>query len=570
MPADFPRRVRFAAQTLTVAVLMSLILPISDVSAQIAFRYAPEHLLSGEQANLYVEVTGSERIDGFLLALPASWTLDALRVVDTTGRTSNASAEPLVEYANRWLILTDTPLRPSSMLVLTVNPVSPSATSTATVTPVRIEAPGRSAEPRVLDNLQSRADLPVIPDLSSKMGRSADFSRRTDPSGRRESASGRFVAFDRAQMPGPWETFTLEVWLKTTAFQQIVLSTWSGRDGDPYPFELVVDGSGHIVSYQGTDDHHVSMRSRGPVADGAWHHVAVVHDTPAGWTRLVVDGVSVDSLVHRRAMTFRRPPGIAVGDRADPGAEPTTSYYTGRLDELKLWPEARTVAEIRESRMDPAVPRVPGGLRIPFDDDGDEDLDVQITDDSPFSLRGITGLSVRSRPEGVTIAWSAADGDAERFEVERSTDGIRYVTVGRVEAGLQADASYSIVDPAPGDGVMFYRVRELLPGGQERLSDAVKAGMGETDADLSVVLTGNFPNPFNPTTRISYTVRETEHVQLSVWDLSGQRVSMLVDETVSPGYHEIPFDAEGLPSGTYFVQLNTPDGTQTHQMVLMK
>ena len=117
---------------------------------------------------------------------------------------------------------------------------------------------------------------------------------------------------------------------------------------------------------------------------------------------------------------------------------------------------------------------------------------------------------------------------------------------------------------------MFYRVRELLPGGGERVSDAVKVGMGRQDEDMTVVLTGSFPNPFNPATRISYTVRETQYVRLSVWDLSGQMISLLVDETVTPGYHEVPFDAEGLPSGSYFVRLSTSEGTQTHQMVLMK
>lgn len=559
---------------LSAAVLLLLISQISAASAQIAFRHAPERLPAGEPANLFVEVTGNESIDGFVLTLPASWVLDGIRIADDTGRSTNFTTEPLVEYANRWLIVADSPMHRSAYLILTVNPVSPSGASTATVTPVRLHHADRGGgEPRVLDNLRSRVVLPVVSERNAPIGRSADFSPRAHRPAHDREAAGRFIPFDADRVPGPWDVFTVETWLKTTDFEQIVLSTWTGRDDDPYPFELVIDGSGHIVSYQGTEDHHVSMKSARPVADGSWHHVALVHDSPEGWTRLFVDGMRADSLVHRRAMTFRQPEGLSLGSRVareDPDGDSSSTRYTGRLDQLRIWPTARSLEDVRASRMDPRSVEMKDGLELTFDDDSGASLDIPIAEDSPFSQRGITDLSVRSDPIGVTIAWTAPVSDALAYEVERSADGLRYVPAGRLEAGRPAGASYSIIDPDPVDGVMYYRIRELLPGGKERLSDAVKVGMGQSGEEPSVILTGNFPNPFNPTTRISYTVRETQYVQVSVWDLSGQRISVLVDRTVSPGYHEVTFDADTLPSGPYFVRLSTSEGTQTHQMVLMK
>lgn len=580
MPADFRTRARARVRTRAAIVLFSaaalvlLISPISAASAQIAFQHAPERLPAGEPANLFVEVTGTETIDGVVLALPASWVLDEIRIVDDAGQETGFTTEPLVEYANRWLILADNPIHYSASLVLTVNPVSPSAASTATVTPVRLgNSAGDRDEIRVLDHLRSRASLPVISEVNTTIGRSADFSPRAARLSRDAGAASRFLPFDADLLPGPWDAFTMEAWLKTTDFKQIVLSTWTGRDGDPYPFELMVDGSGHIVSYQGTEDHHVSMRSDRPIADGTWHHVAVVHDSPDGWTRLIVDGMRADSLVHRRTMTFRQPEGLAMGTRVTGGDSDGSAEsfgYTGKLDQVRVWPTARSVEDIRASRLDSRTFEMGSGLELSFDDDQDTDLDIPVSEDSPFTKRGITDLTVRSGSGVVTITWRAPEKDALSYVVERSSDGHRYSVAGRLQAGLPAGASYSIADPDPGVGVMYYRIRELLSDGEERLSDAVKVGMGESGEELSVILTGNFPNPFNPTTRISYTVRETQYVQISVWDLSGQQVRVLVDQTLSPGYHEVTFDAEGLPSGTYFVRLSTSEGTRTHQMVLMK
>ena len=84
------------------------------------------------------------------------------------------------------------------------------------------------------------------------------------------------------------------------------------------------------------------------------------------------------------------------------------------------------------------------------------------------------------------------------------------------------------------------------------------------------MLVGNFPNPFNPATTITYEVHQTSPVRVSVWDLSGQQVTVLVDRIQAPGAYQVRFEGGDLPSGTYFVRLENQRGTQTHKMVLMK
>jgi len=80
----------------------------------------------------------------------------------------------------------------------------------------------------------------------------------------------------------------------------------------------------------------------------------------------------------------------------------------------------------------------------------------------------------------------------------------------------------------------------------------------------------NHPNPFNPTTLITYKVKDTCHVRLVVHDLAGRFITTLVDQVVQPGINQVIFNGSGLSSGVYFYKLETPAGAWTHKMTLVK
>jgi hypothetical protein len=84
----------------------------------------------------------------------------------------------------------------------------------------------------------------------------------------------------------------------------------------------------------------------------------------------------------------------------------------------------------------------------------------------------------------------------------------------------------------------------------------------------------NYPNPFNPVTIINYQLPEMAYIKLTVYDISGKDVAVLVNNEQSPGYHKIEFDGSGFPSGIYFYRLSATDGTDgfslTKKMVLLK
>lgn len=83
-------------------------------------------------------------------------------------------------------------------------------------------------------------------------------------------------------------------------------------------------------------------------------------------------------------------------------------------------------------------------------------------------------------------------------------------------------------------------------------------------------LTQNYPNPFNPTTSIQFTLPYTTEVSVSVYSLTGQLVSELVNARQPAGVHQIEFNGAHLASGVYIYMIKTPEFTSFRRMVLMK
>jgi len=92
--------------------------------------------------------------------------------------------------------------------------------------------------------------------------------------------------------------------------------------------------------------------------------------------------------------------------------------------------------------------------------------------------------------------------------------------------------------------------------------------LGDTPSEI--VLYQNYPNPFNPSTQIRFALPSTKHVQLSVYNVSGQMVVELINGQMPAGVHHINFDAQGLSSGTYIYQLKSSDGVLSKKLLLIK
>ncbi len=134
------------------------------------------------------------------------------------------------------------------------------------------------------------------------------------------------------------------------------------------------------------------------------------------------------------------------------------------------------------------------------------------------------------------------------------------------------------------DGLESRDVSNLLVSGSELFLGTVDP-VGVWRADISSlvvdvpepeerprshVLAQNYPNPFNPTTRISFQLPVAEHVRLSVFDVLGREVAVLMDEMKSPGVYELQFDGTGLTSGVYLYRLQAGNTVLARKMALVR
>jgi hypothetical protein len=94
------------------------------------------------------------------------------------------------------------------------------------------------------------------------------------------------------------------------------------------------------------------------------------------------------------------------------------------------------------------------------------------------------------------------------------------------------------------------------------------------DVDMTIPfrteLLPNYPNPFNPSTTIQYTLERETHVRVTVYNALGRRVATLVDQHQEPGFQEVLFNAQNLSSGIYFYRIQTERITETRSMALIK
>lgn len=548
------------------------------VHAQFVSSFETQEVPAKQRINLFASWGGEVAIDGFFVKLPAGWQLE--EVVALQPGTQGTTLEVRPSEGGEHFIGTEETLREATEFILQVH------TGEATVGSVRWSlVPFTYRERQRLRRLRRHRlerRVEVAPPSAPVEGNHVlSFEAGAPP-----------LLLDQARLPSlsTRTSFTVETWIKTTGLGEVVLSTWNGSERRSYPLEMVIDAAGRLRYYRGRPGRHESMATTHPVADGMWHHVAIVHEPEAGCTRLLLDGLPVDSL--RGAVPLEASGNmVALGGRVpSPGANDAStagmSGFSGQFDEVHFWPQARASRTVRRTMRRPrrrdatgaeAAERSASGQAEPvllhFEKDwphgalAHEPRGVErIRSDLRF-YAPITDLRAEVRQDGISLSWSAPTGRGT-FVIERAAGDGDFRVVGQREAQAERQ-QYTFTDPDAAAEVVYYRIRQELEVGPERLSGTLKVGRGSSEKE-GVTLMGNFPNPFSEETTIAYKVHEKTEVHLTVWDLTGQRVATLVNKAQGPGYKEVVFQPENLSSGTYFVRLRADGQTHTRKIAFLK
>lgn len=152
---------------------------------------------------------------------------------------------------------------------------------------------------------------------------------------------------------------------------------------------------------------------------------------------------------------------------------------------------------------------------------------------------------------------------------------------GRSTFSLEVDSSQAMAITFYPEGVESYEAELHVVHDAPNRSDTLiipLSGQGKeptdatSDPDLpgELALHQNYPNPFNPSTVITYRVPWESRVQLTIYDVTGRRVSRLVDEMQTPGNYRVVWDASEMASGIYLYRLSASGHTLTRRMTLIR
>ena len=204
------------------------------------------------------------------------------------------------------------------------------------------------------------------------------------------------------------------------------------------------------------------------------------------------------------------------------------------------------------------------------------DFDVSDIDPATVTLEGVAAL--RWNIEDVS---TPVGEDAEECECNTlGADGYPDLTL-KFDKSLIVEALGEVHD---GDVIPLTITGELTDGTDFEGTDCVVIRGNSQPADgfsppeeepQTAVLLGNFPNPFNPTTEISFSLPNAADVKLEVYNIMGQKVVTLVDRFMEAGTHCVTFDSRDgsgklLSSGIYFYRLEAGEFVETKKMVLLK
>jgi len=196
----------------------------------------------------------------------------------------------------------------------------------------------------------------------------------------------------------------------------------------------------------------------------------------------------------------------------------------------------------------------------------------------PIQLASFTGTVIsqnRVRLDWTTLSETRNYG----FEVQKRRDTLTsFATIPNSFIpghGTTIDPhSYSFTDSTAALGRWSYRLRIRDSSNELTYSEPIWVNVVTSVADSRTpskfYLEQNFPNPFNPSTTIRYTLPKQTHVVLKVFNHLGQEIATLVNAVEQEGQHEVRFGTSILASGSYYCRLEADGFSETKQLMLLK
>ncbi len=188
----------------------------------------------------------------------------------------------------------------------------------------------------------------------------------------------------------------------------------------------------------------------------------------------------------------------------------------------------------------------------------------------------LSSFSASVTANGVELRWSTAtETNNYGFTIERKSEGSEFTEIGFVKGNGTSTTvnNYSYIDTKPLNGNVYYRLKQTDLDGSVNYSNEILAD--NSGMVNGFQLLGNYPNPFNPSTTISFTVNEKVNARVTVRDILGSEVTTVFNSIASPGINRVQWNGTNstgqiVNSGVYFYTVEVNNKVFTGKMILNK
>jgi hypothetical protein len=182
----------------------------------------------------------------------------------------------------------------------------------------------------------------------------------------------------------------------------------------------------------------------------------------------------------------------------------------------------------------------------------------------------IPDLNVIPYQNFYSISWSPRNTEyVKQYILERSSGGKGFQEIHSLEVNDDGEnKTYEYTDSRQHDqDIVYYRLKQINQDSTIIYSASTKIGQAEIE---QFDVHENYPNPFNPITKITVEMYQETEVRITIYNLVGKKISTLYTGNLGKGVHNFTFNGEGLPSGIYLCEVQSKYSTVVQKMVLAK
>ncbi len=192
-------------------------------------------------------------------------------------------------------------------------------------------------------------------------------------------------------------------------------------------------------------------------------------------------------------------------------------------------------------------------------------------EDTTYVPVELISFSVESNKGLIELKWTTATETNNRgFEILRSTDNENWDIVGFITGNGTTTFlhAYQYTDEVKITGNYYYQLKQVDYNGEFDFSPTIEVRLVQPS---DFILYQNFPNPFNPNTKITFEIPFQIEVRIILYDVTGQEIKTITNQKYEAGFHSVVLNADDLSSGVYLYRMTTLSGyTAVKKLTIIK